>query len=97
MKITINAKSGYWIGRPKDATEAIGEFGYNDPVFVMDGKELLFIAGKRPYSDFREEVERHGNEAASFVECFMTRRGNKIVYWVDYETGEDFVSKVEDD
>lgn len=94
MKTTIVAKEGYWIARPKDAQRAIEEFGLKDPVFVMDGDNMIMLASNVPYKDYEEEVLNGGNECARFCECFVTRKGNTFVYWRDEEQDIDYITKL---
>lgn len=87
MKVTIKAKDGYRV---------ICEKNDKNNIFVCDGDEILFKGRRRTWEDFEDEVINGNNEMAAEMEVFITKKGNKFVYWVDLERGEDFITKVDE-
>ena len=85
MKNTITAKTAYKVFHSKI-----------DPcnIRVYDGKELLFDGEERSWDDYIDECVKNNNDMALKMDVFTTDRGNQFVYWIDLETGEDFVSRV---
>lgn len=85
LKITIKAQRYYRV-----------QYANNSISFctVYDGDRALFNATARRYQDFVEEVLQGENEAAVHCETFITRMGNKFVYWRDEENDSDYISKV---
>jgi len=98
MKTTIKAKDSYRLCKfnfkDTDVNDILPE--WRNPRALFDGDELVMICDYVPYADYVDEVENGNNECARFVECFMTRKGNKMVYWRDEESDVDYVSKVEE-
>lgn len=87
MKVTIKAKDGFKVVHGKND---------KNNIFVCDGEEILFNGRLRTWEDFEDEVKNGNNEMAVEMEVFITTKGNKFVYWSDLETGEDFVTKVDE-
>ena len=85
MQDTITAKTGYKVYHNKLNRREI---------HVYDGKELLFDGEERSWDDYIDECVKGNNEMALQMDVFTTDRGNQFVYWIDLETGEDFVSRV---
>ena len=94
MKVTIKAKKEYRLCKFHNDIDMFPE--WRNPRALVDGDELVMICDYVPYADYVDEVENGNNECARFVECFMTRKGNKMVYWRDEESDIDYVSKVEE-
>lgn len=91
MKDTIKAKIGYKVKylRHKSTQEPTGFAN------VYDSEEKLFRAEMRTFEDYEDEVLQENNECARLLEIFTTEKGNQFIYWVDVETGENFLTKVE--
>ena len=87
MRDTIKAKYGYRVR--KVVNIGTGEYGYR----VYDGSNPLFVAGKRSYSEYKDD-ERN-NEMFHFCEAFTTVKGNQFIYWRDEEIDADYITKVE--
>jgi len=64
---------------------------------LLNGDEFVMTAQSRTYKDFKHECLDGNNEAAELEEMFITRKGNKYIYWRDIETKEDFLTKFEED
>lgn len=91
MKDTIKADNGYIVKylQNKKTKERTGFAN------VYDGEKHLFTAEMRTYEDYKDEVLQGNNECAGIMEIFTTKKGNQFIYWVDYETNEDFLTKIE--
>lgn len=91
MKDTIKAKIGYIVKYlyNKETKERTGFAN------VYDGEEKLYRAEMRTFEDYKDEVLQGNNECAGLMEIFTTEKGNQFIYWVDFETGEDFLTKIE--
>ena len=87
MKVTIKAKNGYKVIHGKND---------KNNIFVFDGEEILFNGRLRTREDFENAVKNGNNEMALEMEVFITTKGNKFVYWLDLETGEDFITNVDE-
>lgn len=86
MKDTIKAINGYSVRYAKNKRT-------NEEVAVLyDGMACIMIAKKCSFSDYCENEKQ--NEMFEFMEKFTTRNGNEFIYWVDKETGEDFLTKI---
>lgn len=83
MKVTIKAKDGY---------KVIHEKNDKNNISVFDGEEILFNGRLRTREDFEDEVKNGNNEMTLEMEVFITKKGDKFVYMVDLETGEDFIT-----
>lgn len=77
MKTTIKAREGYRV-----RTNAF------NTTFVYDGDNLIMCAQRKTIEEY--EDNKVNNEMFKFCECFETVNKNKFIYWVDFETGEDF-------
>lgn len=64
---------------------------------LMDGNTFIMAAELREFKDFKYECLEGKNEAAKLEEMFITKKGNKFIYWRDIESGEDFLTKIEED
>lgn len=83
-KDTIEAKEGYRIRKVKS----------DDSLRVLtDGEEVVMVARVMSYSEFMDELE--GNECFGVCEVFHTVKGNKFLYAVDVEGGDDYLIKIE--
>ncbi len=91
MKDTIKAKCGYKVKyiQYKETKEQTGFAN------VYDGEKRLFTAEIRSYEDYKDEVLQENNECAGLMEIFTTEKGNQFIYWADFETNEDFLTKIE--
>lgn len=89
MEDTIKANVGYKV---KCFTCSLNDNG--DNVLVMDGIHALFTAKLRVMEDYIDECENGNNECAEKYEVFTTEKGNQYIWWVDNETGDDFITKV---
>ena len=69
---------------------------YTD-LILMNGTEFVMAAQSRPFKDFKYECLDGNNEAAKLEEMFITKKGNKYIYWRDIITNEDFLTKIEED
>lgn len=63
---------------------------------LLDGNEFVMAAELKSYKDFKYECLDGNNEAAKLEEMFITKKGNKFIYWRDIITNEDFLTKMED-
>lgn len=63
---------------------------------LLDGNEFIMAAELKSFKDFKEECLDGNNEAAQLEEMFITKKGNKYIYWRDIITGEDFLTKIEE-
>lgn len=92
MKDTIKAKIGYRVKylHHKETQEPTGFANVYD-----GGKEKIYRAKMRTFEDYEDEVLQENNECARLMEIFTTEKGNQFIYWVDFETGEDFLTKIE--
>lgn len=91
MKDTIKAKCGYQVKYLYNKTTK-ERTGFAN---VYDGQEKLYRAEIRSYEDYKDEVLQKNNECAVFMEIFTTEKGNQFIYWADYETNENFLTKIE--
>ena len=91
MKDTIKAENGYKVKYllHKGTKEKTGFAN------IYDGEKKLYNAEVRTYDDYKDEVLEGNNECASIMEIFTTEKGNQFIYWVDIETGEDFITKIQ--
>lgn len=87
MRNTIKSRDGYHVR--KVVNIVTGEEG----VRVDDGGTPLFVARKRPYSEYQDDKRQ--NEAFRFCEVFTTVKGNQFIYWRDEEIDADYITKVE--
>lgn len=87
MKVTIKAKDGYKVIHGKND---------KNNIFVLEGEEILFNGRLRTREDFEDEVKKGNNKMTLEMEVFITNKGNKFVYLLDFETGEDFITKVDE-
>lgn len=85
MKDTVTAKTAYKVFHSK-----------TNPcnIRVRDGQDILFDGVERTWDDYIDECVKGNNEMALQMDVFTTDRGNQFVYWIDLETGEDFISRV---
>ena len=86
MRDTIKSRAGYHVR--KVVNIVTGREGYR----VDDGCNPLFVAIKRPYSEYKDD-ERN-NEMFRFCEVFTTVKGNQFIYWRDDEIDEDYITRV---
>ena len=66
-------------------------------LILMNGNEFVMAAQAKSFKDFKYEYLEGNNEAAKLEEMFITRKGNKYIYWRDIITDEDFLTKIEED
>ena len=93
MKDTIKAKVGYKVRCFRNGfgeLRAITERG--DNCLVFDGDKVLYAAQMVPVADY--EYNKQNNECFCMCEVFSTIKGSQFIYWIDTETGEDFVTKI---
>lgn len=98
MRVTIKPKVGYRVRRIKQemiSDSFIDTIGYDVPVILFDGSDVIMIAGLRSLEAYIDECKNGGDETARFCECFTTIKGNKYVYWRSEEFDEDFITLVE--
>ena len=69
---------------------------YTDLV-LLNGNAFVMAAQSRSFKDFKYECLEGNNEAAKLEEMFITKKGNKYIYWRDIITDEDFLTKIEED
>jgi len=111
FKETIKASKGYKIyktnfllDKTKDDSKNAGfhdllllsSTDYTD-LTLLNGDEFVMAAQSRTFKDFKYEFLDGNNEAAKLEEMFITRKGNKYIYWRDIITDEDFLTKIEED
>lgn len=65
-------------------------------VVVLDGGGFVMTAQLKTFDEFKEEYLEGGNDSAELHEMFITSKGSKYIYWVDAESGEDYLTKFED-
>lgn len=94
-KISIHAKVGYRVRKSHKLDEFGYLMGYDEPVALMDGDEVIMLAGLRSYEDYYYELVRSENEAAVLCEVFETVKGNVFAYWRDEEVDLDYLTKLE--
>lgn len=98
MRVTIKAKVGYRVRRikPEEVYDSfVDSLGYDVPVVLFDGSDVIMIAGLRSLQAYTDECKNGGDETARFCECFTTIKGNKYVYWRSEEFDEDFLTLIE--
>lgn len=98
FKETIKAKESYRIFKKERFTAQELPLTVTDlhDVILLDGNFFVMGAETRSYEDFIEECINGDNEAAYFCEMFITKKGNKMIYWRDAATDEDFLTKYEE-
>ena len=111
FKETIKAKTNYKVYTTKYLLEKTKDDSSNamfhdlvllntsdfTDLILMDGGTFVMAAESKSFSEFKNEVLEGNNEAAKLEEMFITRKGNKYIYWRDIITGEDFLTKIEED
>lgn len=65
-------------------------------VVVLDGGMFVMTAQLKSFEEFKEDYLEGGNDAAELVEMFITKKGNKYIYWRDNAADEDYITKYED-
>ena len=86
MKDTIKSKDGYHVRKVRNIFT--GTEGYR----IDDGGNPLFVAQKRSYNEYQDEM--CNNERFSQCEVFTTVKGNQFIYWRDEEIDADYITKV---
>ena len=98
MRVTIKPKVGYRVRRIKPETVSdsfVDSLGYDVPVILFDGSDVIMVAGLRSLEAYTDECKNGGDETANFCECFTTIKGNKWVYWRSEEADEDYITLIE--
>lgn len=111
FKETIKAKNEYKIYKTDYLLEKTKDDSHNaafhylllmnttdfTDLTLLDGNEFVMAAQLKSFKDFKYEYLDGNNEAAKLEEMFITRKGNKYIYWRDIITDEDFLTKIEED
>lgn len=100
FKETIKAAESYRILKTKDnprITAMLAHLLLNDfqDVFLLDGNNFIMFAELKSFEDFKDECLNGNNEAACIQEMFITKKGNKFIYWRDEERDDDYLTKYE--
>lgn len=95
---TIKAKESYRIFKIKNITADQLPLTVTDlhDLILLDGSTFVMGAQFRSFEDFIYECVNGNNEAAGLCEMFITKKGNKFIYWRDYEADEDYLTKYEE-
>ena len=91
---TIKAKEYYAI-HSINTLAPVHQYLINDfqDVFLRDGNNFVMGAQSAVYDEFKREYLEGHNEAAVLCEMFITRKGNKFIYWRDEELDIDYLTK----
>lgn len=65
-------------------------------IILVDGDLFIMGAQSRPFDEFKRDYLEANNEAAILCEMFITRKGNKYIYWRDEEADIDYLTKYEE-
>lgn len=106
FKETIKAGNGYRVFNTHTLLEKTKDnnLGFHDlvlmqttdftDVVLLDGGQFVMAAQLKSFEEFKADC-LEGNEGFTLLEMFVTRKGNKYIYWKDDETDEDFLTKYE--
>lgn len=95
---TIKAKNGGYAILSTNRLSPNLHYLLNDfqDIFLKDGTLFIMGAQSSHYDEFKREYLEGNNEAAVLCEMFVTRKGNKFIYWRDEELDIDYLTKYEE-
>lgn len=65
-------------------------------VVLVDGNTFIMGAELKSFEVFKDWYINGGCETARLYEMFITKKGNKFIYWGDSEADEDYLTKYEE-
>lgn len=60
---------------------------------LLNHNKIEMVAEYKSFEEFEDEVLNENNEMARVVEMFITKKGNKYIYWRDDEINADYLTK----